>query len=62
MVKYAFPISCSFQWQRRVQESTELIAENQELCRKVTQVLNNKHVDLDNPKSGAPGADCPKPH
>ena len=55
MVKYAFPISCSFQWQRRFQESTELIAETQELCRKATQVLNNKYVDLDKPKSGAPG-------
>lgn len=51
MVKYTFHISYSFQWQRRFQESTELIAESQELCRKATQVLNNKYIDLDKPRS-----------
>ena len=50
-----------FQLQRRFQESTELIAESHELCRKAGQVLNNKYIDLDKPKSRAPGMDCSKP-
>ena len=28
-----------------------MLAETQELCRKATQVLNNKYIDLDKPKS-----------